>query len=430
MTAIKPQSKPDTVLLLDKAEAPGAPQTDYSQSRTPLTNNTTNLRETGSSRTALNAPREITLVWDLRTGDTGILLQHGSMTGIGYQISIGAGGTLDCIEQGSVRVSAALPNLIGSDRKFLISWCQHRDGSSVRSELLIYNFAVPAFAFVTATHASTTTSAGASLTIGASYDNSNQFSDPLDFYFVRIGRRFHSTTEQREDWIPPATTPPAGITQIRRGAPLVPKRSSLPGVVDHEAFAGPAHLWSGHVFEQADRRLVGPLVNVRPFSPIVITHLYNTPPGWWRAAYDDADFHLCLSLLWYRPVPSKVNRARVRLFVRQDSPLAGAVAAVYYRMYSLINLPVDGLPGAPEGSRTPTATCSVMHGSGAGAGQWLDLGELPLRVDEYEHTWLAVGVAMDEDSPNVGSTQTAIFAITVDPYFEPSGNGSMDTEEP
>lgn len=431
MTDINPKAKPDTRLLLDAASAPGALQTDFSQERLALTNNTTWLSQSPSARTAIAAPREVTLVWDLQAADNGVMLRHGNSTTTGYQVSYSsATGLIECREGATVVVSVAPPGIVaGSDRKYLISWCQHPDGTSVRSELFVYNLSGGTqMAHAARSHTPGAVNTGHTLTIGSGWNGTSPFSGGLDFYFVRIGNRFHSTAEQREDWV--ALTNPPALTQQRRTAPLVPDRATL-NVASEESLVGPALLWSAHTFAQSERRLVGPLVNTRVLDPLLFDHDYDAPnTAWWRPAPDDPAIRMCVNWLWYRPVPLRVNYAHVRVFVRQQNLPGIVTAEVRYRMYSLRGLPVVGEPAGPiEYHRTAQATCPFDHGPSAQGGQWLNLGALELAVDEWGHTWLAIGVSMDETSPHVANTLVQIFAVTVDPYFDPAGNDGLDPSE-
>lgn len=429
-TTINPYSKPDTVLLLDAVETD--PFIDHSQYRpgsdlseqftAPATNW---LDEASSARTALDTG-ELTLIWNIKSGESGVLIDHGNASTYSWRIDVAA-GSVRCRSDGTTLLSLALPDLDASDRTFLISYCTHPDDGNLRHELLVWNLTTGALETAAATQPLVlAASTSDTLSVGAAYGGASPFTGGLDFRQVRIGRRFHSQAEQREDWI--AQTTPPETTQVRRSAALVPDRATL-DIASDGRFAGPAHLWSGHAFEQSDRRLIGPLLNLRVPDPLAIDHEYDTPTSaWWRAAPGDADVRLCVALLWCRPVPLKVNRARVRLFVRQQNPSNTVTAEVRYRMYSMAGLPVVGEPiGALTYHRTAAATCSTDHGSGAG--EWLDLGALPLAIDELGMTWLVVGVSMDEGSPHVANTIVYVHAVTVEPYFEPADDGALDIAE-
>lgn len=420
-TAISTYAKPDTVLLLDPVETD--PWIDLSQYRTDLADNGTYVSEASSARAALDAPREIAIVATIAHGDEGILAQLGDAGGYSWRVRV-SGDVVEVAENATLRASVDLPSP-GDPVAFLISWSTHPDGvSGVRHELAVYNFDAGEWAHAQATTGAGTMDAADTLTIGAGYSGAAPFDGGLSAIGkVRIGRRFHSGCEAAEDFIS-ETTPPT-TTQVRRGAPLVPDRSTL-DIADDGAFAGGAYLWSGHAFEQADRRLVSPLLNLRIHDPIRIAHdAANSAEteSWWRLAPGSSTAYLALPLLWYRPVPGKVNRARVRLFVRQTIEIGTETAEVRYRLYSMAGLPVVGEPlPALSYRRTAAATCSTNHGA-TGAGEWLDLGDLALEVDGWGCTWLAVSIEFDEDSPLVADTRTYVGAVTVEPFAVASGGG-------
>lgn len=431
-TSIDRNSKPDTVFLcLPEGNGSSDCVTDVSQYRTDLTDNSSYVDEADSTRTALTCPREVSIVVDLANTDTAILVEHGegaASANYTYRVRVAA-GTLSVSENNTLRASVALPDISGTARKYLIHWSVRPEGASVRTELYARNLSTDAEAIAFATHAEATTSATYdTLTI----NGSEKLASMTRYYAVRIGRRFHSLAEAFEDWVA-ERTPPA-VTQTRRDAALVPDRSTLP-VGDDGCAVGPAHLMAGHVFEQNDRRLVGPLVNHRVIAALDAEAgalgIDNTfaPDEWWRPAPGDTSVRLCASLRWYCPVPEKVNRARVRLFVYQSYSGAGtATAEVRYRCYSMAGFPFAGEPVGPlTYHRTAEATCAVDHDTTDG--EWLDLGALPIAVDDWGCTLLAIGISFDEDSPLVADTQTVVCAVTVEPYFEP-GESGLDFVDP
>lgn len=425
--AIDSNSKPDTVLLLLPAGAGAAAlAADVSQNRTALTNNTTYVSEANSARTAIDAPREVAIVVDVTSLDSGVLAQLGNGGGYSWRVRVTGSGDAEVAEGGLLLATVGLPSLGLFAQRYLISWSEHQDtGGLVRSELAVYSIDTDEWAHAQVTHFAGTASATDTLTIGAAFGGASAFSGGVAaFHAVRVGRRYHSGAEALEDWVA-ATTPPT-MTQVRRGAPLVPDRASLADLAADGAYCGPAHLWAGHAFEQSDRRLVSPLVNVRVRDPMRLT--YDAPSSatteaWCRLAPGSTTMYLLTPYLFYRPVPLKVNRARVRLHVRQTIEVGSDTAEVRYRVYSIAGMPVVGEPvPALSYRRTAQATCDNHHGA-APAGEWLDLGELALEVDGWAMTWIAVGVEFDLDSPLVGDTRAYINAVTVEPYAVAQGGG-------
>ena len=423
MTAISTLAKPDTVLLLDTSA--GDIFVDGSQYRTNLTDNTTYVDEPYSARVAFRPPREIAIVVAASRDNSGVLAELGNAGGYSWRVKINGASEVEVAEDGILRASVELPSLSKSASTYLVHWSSRLTTAGyIRHELAVYNFDAGEWAHAQATHAESFASSGHTLTVGAAAGGAVAYDGGLAAISkVRIGRRFHSLTEAAEDWIG-LTTPPT-MTQVRRGAPLSPDRSTL-DLASDGSFAGPAHLWSGHAFEQSDRRLVSPLVNLRVHDPIRISNDSQTDAAtqaWWRLAPGSATTYLALPYLFYRAVPGKVNRARARIFVRHTIEIATATAEVSYRLYSLANLPVVGEPlGALSYRRTAAATCSTAHGA-APAGEWLDLGDLALEVDGWGCTWLALGIEFDQDSPLVGDTRVHVHAVTVEPFALASGGG-------
>lgn len=428
-TSISAKSLPDTVLLLDFAA--GSDEIDYSQYRTDLTNNGTYLSEANSARTAIGAGtdfREITVSVDISTGETGILVQLGNNVSYSYRMAVVASNVLECRENGTLRVSATLPSIAVGDRTYIICWSQYPYAGTVRSELFIYQTTAATYAHDMATHAAGTVSATDTLTVGAGYGGATAFAGGLDFQYVRIGWRHHSFTETYEQFVT-ATSQPT-MTQVRGGTPLVPDRGSL-DIASDESFVGPALLWSGHGFAESARRLLGPLVNIQVRDPVTLDNDYNdASTAWWRLAPQATDLHMNSSLVWYRPVSPKCNRARVRIFAYQAS--AGTVCPMQYRMYSMAGLPCAGEPLQPfEFRRTAEVQDSTDHDATSELGEWLDLGALQIVRDEWGCSWFALAFSFDHDSSsaNADGTDVQIKAVTIEPYYE-EGEDGMDVLNP
>ncbi len=423
-TAISDLSKPDTILLLDATA--GDLFVDLSQNRTNLTDNTTYFDEATSARAAIDAPREVAVVVDMRTGDDGVLVELGDAGGYSWRVRLSGSGLIEVAEGGLLLASVEPPGLAAGAQTYLVHWSQHPvEGGSVRSELAVYNFDAPEWAHAQQTHIAGTADATDTLTVCAAYGGATPFSGGVAaFTAVRIGRRHHSGCEAAEDWI--ATASPPSTTQTRRTAPIIPDRATL-DIADDGSFCGPAHLWGGHAFEQADRRLVSPLVNLRIRDPLQIrddSPSSATQNSWWRKAPGSSTMYLALPYLFYRARPGKVNRVRARVYVRQTIEIGTETAEVRYRLYSIAGLPVVGEPvPALTYRRSAQATCDVNHGSTAGGGEWLDLGDMSIETDSWGCTWLALGIEFDLDSPLSGDTRAYVHALTVEPFALSQGDG-------
>jgi hypothetical protein len=415
--------------LLDFAA--GNDEIDYSQERTNLTNSAPALVEATSARTAFTTRREIAMVLQVTNTDTGYLLDHGDNLGnYSYRMRIAVAGTVRFQENGSIIASVAIPDLAAGERNILFHWSQFADGSSVRSEFLLYNFTAGTYTFSTVTHAATTPDPADTFTVNGTADGEVGFSGGLaDWVYLRIGRRFHSTTEAKEDWV--STTAAGSTTQMRPDAVLVPERTTLTGLAADGAFVGPEYLWAGHAYTEASRRLVGALVNVQARDLLTLNNDYNLPStAWWRLAPQATDLHMIVTHLCYRPIPTKVNRANVRIFV--DLSSAGTTCTVQYRCYCMTGLPMAGeKQTAFEFRRTAEVQDSTDHDGVAAAGEWLSLGALQLLRDDWGCAFFALAISFDHDSSsaNADGTDLTIKSWIVEPYYE-EGEDGMDVLSP
>lgn len=418
MATIDRLSKPSTVYLsLPAGAGVAALATDAGQYRTDLTAAATYARELASARAALTYPRAVSVVVDLNRDDEGTLVDHGNGAGgSSFRLYLAGSGLIQCYEAASIRVSGTLPGIDGVTRRYLIHWASRLEGSAVKTELLLVNLGSSAVVYAAASHTAGTTSAAYNLAVNANGAGGNSNVAASRYRTVRIDRRFVTCVEAWEDFI--AETTPPSMTQVRRAAPLVPDRATL-DVADDGALVGPAHLWAGATFRDCDRRLVGPLVNVRVPSPYAITMSY-APAAWHRLAPGSATLRICTALAFYQPIPRKVTRARVRLFVRQNCDVDTETAVVRYRMYS-----IAGLLGPQPLTyhRTGETTCSTDHG--ATGGEWLDLGALRLAPDDWGCTLLAVAYEIDADDPLADDTEAYVHAVTVEPYAEEADGDAL-----
>ncbi len=419
MTDLDRNSKADTVFLAKRADGGSADlEIDLSQERTDITYVATYLHESPSARTAITYPRELSILFWAETGDAGILINHGNVAGTSYTYRMRINtGALECMENGSLRVSVALPSLsLGGSRRYLAHWSTFAIGSDVRSEVMVYCLDTDAAAHGFATHAATTTNVAWDLTIGGYGAGVSAYDvDLIDI--VRIGQRFHSLTEAREDWINESTKP---SVQGRLRDPTLPIE---PRVADEGEFAGPCYLWSGAASRDNDRRLVGPVINLRPPAQFTVsTASYSDTPQAFRDL-GSTGYKLGRSLLWYRPIPPGCNRVQARVHVRLFS-LSDPVD-LGFRFYSFENFPFAGEPKAPLASYFgDTVFLNTTHS--VHSGQWVDLGSLAVKRDEWGCAVLALAHSFDLDDSNVDDMRFAVRAVQVTPYYEPSDAGGLD----
>lgn len=427
MVAVNRNSKPDTVLFLDFAA--GNDQVDYSQYRTNITNNTTYLSEANSARTALDGPREISIVVDLTNADSGVLIDHGNGATYGYRIDF-SGGSVRCRINGTTVLSLAPPSIGAGETKYTVSWNQKPVGGGVYfGELFVCSSS--AQAVIQGSYTIFAADPTHTLTVGAANGGGSTFSGGLaDIYFVRIGRRFHSTQEAFEDFNTQST--PTAVTGTIRTPPLVPDGDTLPVLVEEDNFVGPSHLWSGHVITQADRRLIGGLgpgtILTTTTAPVALSYLFTAgSPGWWKLAPNDTNLHIGLPWLWYVPVPAQCNRVRCRVQVRQTDPSVGSVTAeVRYRAYSMAGLPMQGEGVGSFAYHRGSQVTSTAEQPSAGLCTALDLGSIGIAVDDWGCTWLAVAVGFKPGDALLATTTMTIISVAFDPYFEPDPLAGLD----
>jgi hypothetical protein len=425
MTDLHRNSKADTRFLGLKGDGGVADMAvDISQERTDLTDNSTFLRESSSARTAITTPREISLLFTAKTGDSGILLNHGTNDGASstFRVDV-AGGILRCLENGTVRVEVALPALSGSDREFIAQWSTRPEGSQVRSELIIINDTIGTLAFGFATHAVGTTSSSWNLQVGGYGNGPTSAYDVDDISGVRIGKRFHSMTEAVEDFRV-GSTKPALLGTVRDAVLPINPDLGLEG-----QFAGPAYLLAGAAARDDDRRLHSPLVNVRAPAEFSITRADHTGANrrFYRAAPGDPGFYLAAQHWHCVPVPPNVNKARVRIFVRMHTTGDGPCDLIF-AAHSWANFPFVGDAVKPQVIyRTGNTILNEDHASGGG--EWLDLGDVQLARDEFGMTSICIAHSFDydEDSDAADDTVFAVLAIVVEPYSLPAADPGYDT---
>lgn len=425
MTALNRNSKADTALFLNPQGAGIASLVvDIGQARTNLTNNTTYASEANSSRTALTEPREIAIVFDILSDSEGTLIEHSNAGSYSYRVTVALDGVISVAEGGTVRASVTLSEMEkDTTYKVLVSWCQRVSGTSVLSELAVYDYDRDEWQVVQATHtAGTAPSATDTLTVGAGYGGGSAYTGgPSSIYSVRVGRRFHSTTEAAEDWVAESTPP---TLTARQRTPLPTATSADLPIVGEGALAGPVYVWAAAATRQADQRLITRLVDCSPRYPYVESNDYG-PARYFRTAWDDDRYHVSTRYLWQAYVSPKTNKARCRVFVRvYESDALPDICTVYLRMYSVANLSTVGKgPGAFKLYKTATATISTPNGS---LGEWVDLGMLQIARNADGLTDFALGFSfgLDSGAAEEGVTRLVVRHVQIDPcYVEYEGNG-------
>lgn len=423
MTSLNRNSKADTVLLCDRTDGLSALATDQSQYRTDLTNNTTYLSEAASARTAITYPREISGYFEADSNDVGIIVNHGNAAGTSYTYRVRVNsGVLEVAENGILRASVALPNVAPVDRAYCFQWSTRAEGTSVRTELTVCDITGGGvFAHAYGLHAAGTTNAAWDLTISG-YGAGVSGHDITKIWAVRIGQRFHSQAELKEDWFSESTPPTLEATL--RDAPLPFNRDTALG--DESAFAGPVYLWGGATVRQCDRRLISPLANMR-IADRGVALLDNTftPAQRYLRAWGDNRLRFCGQTIAYRPVSPKTNRIRARLQCVVWSA-GGTPCDLQFSLYSVAGFDWEGEAKQKRVYYyTPMVTATLDHGGIGAVGEWVDLGDTRIAVDDWGCSLFMLAVAFDLDSGSVAADDTRLMlqALTIEPYYQVPTNG-------
>lgn len=429
MTLLHRNSKADTALLLDRDAA--TITTDLGPERTNLTNVTTYLEEDPSPRAAIDAPRNITIVATMQTGWGGTLIELGNNATYSWRLSV-SGDEVFAAEGGLLRVRLPVPGLTDSKVRVVVHWSQHTQGVIVFSELAIYNDATGQWAFATASHSAATPDPDDTLTIGASFGGGSPYSGEADAVLaVHLGRRFHSTTEARQDWVAEST--PAAFTGFDRSPALTAAAADLV-IAGEGEFAGPSFLMAGAATRQAGQRAVGHFINLDIREPHVEL-LAPDPVRWYRPTPSGADgWQWCVRYLWHGLLSPKVNVAAVRIHVRAAEVTGGStISPVRFRAFSIADLPLNG---GPDKAMTYYRGPIVSVTSPSSAGVWVELGTVRLARDAEGLSYFALGflIDADEDEGVLHNTSWKLNAITVTPFAKDlSGGGfggDMDKEAP
>lgn len=410
MTALHANSKSDTVLLLDTGVAD--PWTDLGPERTDLVDQTTYIEEDPSARSAIEAPRNITIKVAMQSGWSGILLYFGPLVGTySYQISLAA-SVLSFAENGILRTSVTVPGLTGSNRTVLINWSQRVEGANVIDDVAVGNLTTGEWVFGRGSHAAFTPNSAHILSIAAKTGGTSAYTGLIDaFTAVHIGRRFHSSTEAMQDWGTAAT---AATFDGYDRAPILTGTAATLALPAEGEFVGPSYYWAAVATRQAAQRAVGPFVNLRIRTPAIET-VTSSPAHFFRTAPDGGGWQWCIRYLWHGYLSPKVNVAQVRIHVHAYDFGAGSdISPIRFRIYSVADLPLGGKPSDMKYTRSPITSVTAVDTSGV----WTDLGTVTLSRAASGLSYLILGFLIDatKDEGVLYSTAWELNAITVDPF--------------
>lgn len=422
-------SKADTRFLGDSDL--GDLFSDQSQWAGDLADNTTYYTST-DARLAVRSPRELAMVVEVKSDDAGILLHWGKTDGTQYiyKIAANGAGSIQFSDSGSLLALVPLPGVTGTASPYLIHWSTDYDPvrETWYSELALCRLATGAWEVRWVEHAQPqATQIGWQLNVIGYGAGLSPFSGGVAaFRQIRIGCRYHSTTEAKEDWVDESTSPivtgyaPPVELAPTSGLAYEPDQDSDIGdaILDPETFAGPSE-WITALHSGAMRqRLYGPILNVICPSPQATIEHPPVPANLFRQVGTSrwAGIHH----LWIRPVPIPPGQgglyARVRVHV-QTWVAAGAPPGTTPRLE--VELRSSSSVSMEASTSTPVTTCTTDHTS-TGIGEWLELGELPIQVKPgFGITFLNLTVSLGLDAhTGVAYRRARIKAVTADLYVQ------------
>lgn len=443
MAAFDRNSKPDTRLLCIRAGGGAAAlAVDQSQWASDLTNNTTYLTST-DAELGITYPREIAIVAKIANTSSGYLVNLGNVAGTVYNYRVEAAGATARIRfhhnSSTDLATVTLPNVGASVRTYLIHWSTYYSvaDATYASEFAVCDIASNTWNFDRKTH-----SVPISFVAGYQFNMSGYGAGVVPFSgglsnieSVRLSNNYHSTAHAQEDWVSESSAPttvgyvpPLELIPVAQGTMFVDEDgadqvnrwllTSGGGGYD-PSYAGPAELVGAISAEANKYRLWSPLLNVHVNTPPTLQNTYLPANFYSYLSGDTSGHRYGLNHFYVRPVPPGANLGRVRVFVQTwiagGAPF-GTSVSLSLRMISYPKRPTGyPLPWSGFGA-TAAVVCTTDHLS-TGVGEWIELGELDIRVGVDGFTWLALGILFGSGTGNT-YLRAKIKGICVDPYTE------------
>ncbi len=424
MVAIDRNSKLDTVFY--STDTAGL-EVDIGQERTNLTNGVGTKLEAPSARVALVQRRELAIVVEVSTADSGTVLYHGNADGSAdtFRISVVPGGFVRFIQNTVALSSKALPNVGAVAQKFLLHWSTRARGALETHEFACYNYGTPSWGVDQVDTALGTTSVAYDFHINDIPNGTDPYTGGLAaIESVRVGRRFHTTTEAQEDWVLESTPGPFTTDARAQRVPV----DSTTTVADEGSFAGPAYSHSKASGDRHRRRLYSPLVNETYVNPAEKDNTY-TPVSWHRQPFGDSPdvdkYHMPINFLRRCPLPVGASRFKARIHIQTYSGI-GSPEDINLRVYSINRIPAindapNNAPQDPVIAKYAEEVINVDHPPPAGVGEWVEFDVTDLSVGQDEDgaplTYMAIAYSVDLDAPGLSQDEMRFFihAWTVEP---------------
>lgn len=427
--------KPDTRLLVDVGSSK---TTDLSQRKTDLSASASWAYESPSDRTELSTNREITVQFDADTGSSGSLVYIGSTDDADWHAWMRIAGNklycywrLDGAAATAIFSAIDLPNLGAVLRTYTVQWCTRPNPLTTAasdtqvSELFIIDHdTADSYAIHRAEHSDIAPTPGTtSFSIGMQWYSGSEHTAYTDtIAYVRVGKRFHSTTEGKEDWR--AQTSPAALVGESRVEMLRLPQSI--GWADDGHFAGKQYAYAAACHRQNALRLLSNIWQLSIEDPEEneddLADVYD--PAWViDTPGEDGTWQSCLAFYCERKLAETFNRLQVFLCAQlwDDTVFPGSPDQVEIRVYSS-NVPPGGIPLGEVERYYVEATITDDHGP-SGPGERVDCGLLKIARDDEGFTYLYLAFRVNEGSASA-DTRYKVWDVQCDPVAVKADNAN------
>jgi len=381
------------------------------------------------------APRfNVTTTWtievlcDTDNNDTGYFLSYASGGSL-LRFSLNGSGTVEAYLGASLLGSLALPGIGAGAEEFVIAWACEPNvlttgaGDALRSELRAWNVTDGTYSQTTFTHAVRSSGTGDLVCWASSAAGANAFVGTARGIRISAGR-FRTATETREDWIG-STSAPTITGQTRLEAIVAEPATGGAGVEINEpgAFAGPVLAQAAASAGQNDLRTWSPTGHASYFErPALEGSTFTGQPTAWRRAASVATYTLLGAYVLRRRLPPRATQVKIRINVQQWRTAGVTADRLNFRVW-VANRPPAPVAGVTDHDQ-PLATRSTAnvqlatsHGSGAAAGEWLDLGLVDVVRNGAGWSWIMLGVRLEDLSGTPANNRLRIHAFTADPVL-------------
>lgn len=419
LTPLSDDTKPDTRLR----STSGSLEVDLSQRLTDLTASGSGAYETTSARTAIDSPLSVEIFFTADNGDTGILVSHGDTgdTAHGYRIEIDGSSNVVVSDTSNTIFSEALPSVAAGSKTYGVMLSVEPNdlttgaSDAYRFELTIYNVDDDEWALHQASSAVLPVSATHAFAVGGRYNGatlSEAYSGTITE--LRVGRRFHTSTEFREDWVAQST--PGAVSSMLPSPELTADAASTIG--DDGNAAGPVYALSTLAHRMNSTRLLSPLLNMLAVSP---PDRWDDAPLSWYITVDAGSpaWGARLGQIVRRRIPLGINRVRVRAHFRSWEVEPPFDATNDVRCYSRDMRPgTFALQGQQATSYYVEAVLSNDHTS-TGVGQYYFESDLRIARDPEGFSYFFLAWPQ----VSAGDNRHELWAWHIEPVIVEPGSG-------